>query len=71
MRTHSIARFTACLLTILAVPVFARSAHSDTLDAFEITRFEVEGNTLLDPAAVQALLAGGDAVASVKHAAGR
>lgn len=58
MRTPSIARFTACLLAILAVPVCARSASNDTLNAFEITRFEVEGNTLLDAAAVQTLLAG-------------
>lgn len=30
----------------------------DPIGAFEITRFEVTGNTLLDPAAVQALLSG-------------
>jgi len=58
MRTNSIARLTACLLAILAVPVYAGSAPGDSLGAFEITRFEVDGNTLLDPAAIQALLAG-------------
>jgi hemolysin activation/secretion protein len=58
MQSSSIARLTACLLAILAVPGYARSAPGASLGAFEITRFEVDGNTLLNPAAIQASLAG-------------
>lgn len=47
-----------CLLILLSAPLLARAAPGDPIGAFDIARFEVEGNTLLDPAAVQTLLAG-------------
>ncbi len=68
MPTSSLQRSTACLLILLAVSSPFASVHADSGPAtatpgssigdFEITRFEVTGNTLLEPAAVQSLVAG-------------
>jgi len=46
------------LMVFLVAPVFAAVAPGDPIGAFDIARFEVEGNTLLNAAAVQSLLAG-------------
>ncbi len=46
------------LLVFLAAPVLADVAPGDAIGAFDISRFEVEGNTLLNAATVQSLLAG-------------
>ena len=60
MPTSSLPRLIACLLTLLVmsapwVPEQAAAATGDQIGDFEITRFEVTGNTLLEPAAVQSL----------------
>ncbi|MDB6087942.1 MAG: ShlB/FhaC/HecB family hemolysin secretion/activation protein [Gammaproteobacteria bacterium] len=47
-----------CLSALVALPLHAEVAPGDPLGAFEITRFEVTGNTLLDSSAVQAAVAG-------------
>ncbi|HEX4152721.1 MAG TPA: ShlB/FhaC/HecB family hemolysin secretion/activation protein [Steroidobacteraceae bacterium] len=46
------------LLLLVSAPVLARAATGNTIGAFDIARFEVEGNTLLDPATIRSLLAG-------------
>lgn len=46
------------LSALLASPAYAEAQPGDPIGAFAITRFEVEGNTLLDSAAVQAAVAG-------------
>jgi hemolysin activation/secretion protein len=58
MRTRLLSRLAACLLTFLVLPVYADIQPGDPIGAFEITRFEVTGNTLLTAAAVQAAVAG-------------
>ena len=60
MPTAPFQRLIACLLILLAasapfVPAQATAATGDPIGDFEITRFEVTGNTLLEPAAVQSL----------------
>lgn len=47
-----------CLLMLLSAPLLAGAAPGDPIGEFDITRFEVEGNTVLNPASVQSLLAG-------------
>jgi hemolysin activation/secretion protein len=52
----SLPLFAICLIT--AAPVHAEVAPGDPIGTFNIARFEVEGNTLLDAQAVQNLVAG-------------
>src|ERR1700678_3079027 len=46
------------LFVFLAAPALGAVAPGDPIRTFEITRFEVEGNSLLDAATVKSLLAG-------------
>jgi len=46
------------LFLFLAAPTFAAVAPGDPIGTFDITRFEVDGNTLLDSATVHSVLAG-------------
>jgi hypothetical protein len=57
MMAKLFSRPTICLLIFLAAPVFAGVAPGDAIGTFDISRFEVEGNTLLNASAVQSLLA--------------
>jgi hemolysin activation/secretion protein len=50
--------FTLSLLALCAVPLHAAAAAGDPIGSFEITRFEVEGDTLLGRRAVQAAVTG-------------
>jgi hemolysin activation/secretion protein len=53
-----LSRVTICLLVLLAAPAGADAQRRDSIGAFEITRFEVDGNTLLKPSTVASVLAG-------------
>jgi hemolysin activation/secretion protein len=52
------ARLTLCLLVFLAAPAVAEVQPGDPIGAFEITRFEIDGNTLLNDSTVQSAVAG-------------
>jgi hemolysin activation/secretion protein len=56
MHPSILQRSTLCLFLFLAASARAASGAGDSIDDFAITRFDVEGNTLLEPSAVQALL---------------
>ena len=58
MHTSKLQRLTFCLLVLLAASASALAAVGDPIGAFDIARFEVEGNTLLQPSAVQSLVSG-------------
>jgi hemolysin activation/secretion protein len=47
-----------CLLVCLAAPVLAAVQPGDAIGAFDITRFAVDGNTLLNESTVQSTVAG-------------
>jgi hemolysin activation/secretion protein len=49
---------TLCLLICLAAPALAAVQPGDAIGAFDISRFAVEGNTLLNKAAVQSAVGG-------------
>ena len=51
-------RLTLWLLALSCVPLHAATTAGDPIGSFEITRFEVEGDTLLGRPAVQAAVAG-------------
>jgi hemolysin activation/secretion protein len=51
-------RLAICLLVCLAAPAHAEAQPGDPIGAFEITRFEVDGNTLLYDSTVQSAVAG-------------
>src|SRR5271156_442543 len=57
MTAKFFSRPTICLLFLLVGPVFAGVVPGDAIGTFDIARFEVEGNTLLNASAVQSLLA--------------
>ena len=56
MHASVLQRATLCLFVFLAASAHAASGTADSIGDFEITRFDVEGNTLLEPSAVHALL---------------
>jgi hemolysin activation/secretion protein len=58
MREKLIPRLTLLLLACFAVPLHAAVQPGDPIGSFDITRFEVEGDTLLGPQRVQAAVAG-------------
>src|SRR6266702_2858951 len=58
MHTSMTQRLTLCLFVVLAASASAVAAVGDPIGAFDIARFEVEGNTLLEPSAVQSLVSG-------------
>src|SRR3984957_16718543 len=58
MRLTRIPRLTLWLLAVFAVPLHAAVQPGDPIGSFEITRFEVEGDTLLGPRRVQDAVAG-------------
>jgi hemolysin activation/secretion protein len=58
MHASNLPRLTFCLFILLAASARAATGAGDPIGAFEITRFEVEGNTLLEPSAVQSLVSG-------------
>jgi hemolysin activation/secretion protein len=58
MRIPLLSRLVSCLWAIVAMPTWADIRPGDPIGSFEITRFEVQGNTLLNPSAVDTLLAG-------------
>jgi hemolysin activation/secretion protein len=58
MREKLIPRLTLLLLACFAVPLHAAVQPGDPIGSFDITRFEVEGDTLLGPRRVQAAVAG-------------
>jgi hemolysin activation/secretion protein len=58
MHPSSLQRSTLCLLLFLAASARAASGAGDSIGDFKITRFEVEGNTLLEPSTVQSLVNG-------------
>jgi hemolysin activation/secretion protein len=58
MMAKLFSRPTIGLLILLAAPVFAGVVPGDAIGTFDISRFEVEGNTVLNASAVQSLLAG-------------
>lgn len=49
---------TLCLLACLAAPALAAVQPGDAIGAFDITRFAVDGNTLLNESTVQSAVAG-------------
>src|ERR1700693_5252747 len=51
-------RLAMCLLVCLAAPAHAEVRPGDPIGAFDITRFEVDGNTLLNDSTVQSAVAG-------------
>src|SRR5580693_9135771 len=58
MREKLIPRLTLWLLAVFAVPLHAAVQPGDPIGSFEITRFEVDGDTLLGPRKIQAAVAG-------------
>ncbi len=58
MHASALQRSTLCLFLLLAASARAASGAGEPIGDFEITRFEVAGNTLLEPAAVQSLVGG-------------
>jgi hemolysin activation/secretion protein len=55
--THS-SKILLAVCVVLAHPLYAQTRPGDPIGSFDIARFDVEGNTLLDGAAVQNLVAG-------------
>jgi hemolysin activation/secretion protein len=51
-------RLMLCLSAFLLVPAYAAVPEGDRVGSFDITGFQVEGDTLLGPSAVQAAVAG-------------
>ena len=58
MRATPFPRLTLWLLALFAVPLHAAIQPGDPIGSFEITRFEVEGDTLLGPQRVRAAVTG-------------
>jgi hemolysin activation/secretion protein len=58
MRATPFTRLTSWLLVLFALPLHAATQPGDPIGTFEISRFEVDGDTLLGPRAVQAAVAG-------------
>jgi hemolysin activation/secretion protein len=56
--TTLFSRLAIGLLILLAMPSRAETQRVDSIGAFEITRFEVDGNTVLKTSTVESLLAG-------------
>ena len=54
MHARSIPRLALWLLTLIAAPLHATVQPGDPIGSFDITRFEVTGDSLLGAAAVQA-----------------
>jgi hypothetical protein len=57
MMAKLFSRPTIGLLILLTAPVFAGVVPGDAIGTFDISQFEVEGNTVLNASAVQSLLA--------------
>jgi hemolysin activation/secretion protein len=58
MHARSIPRLALCLLILSAAPLHAAVQPGDPIGSFDITRFEVTGDSLLGASAVQAAVAG-------------
>lgn len=58
MRASNCLRLTLCLYAFLLVPTYAAGRTGDPVGSFDISGFQVEGATLLEPPAVQAAVAG-------------
>ena len=58
MRLSLLPRLSLFLLAFLTLPTLGSAATGDPIGSFDIARFEVTGDTLLGPSAVQAAVAG-------------
>ena len=58
MRTSLLLRLSFCLLAVLALPAQAGAPAGDSVGSFDIASFDVTGDALLGPAAVQAAVEG-------------